>query len=229
MSKFSQIKIENKTKEDQVYEILREAILDCDLEPGEKLVIDQLSQEMNISTIPIRAAIQRLGVEGLVEIKPHSPAKVAEISLEMVKETFTLLAALEQVAFEVVAEQAAPEKIQFLESMVEEMSEAIAKDNLKVWAQLNISFHWHIAEFTEMPLLIEYTHRTFDQWRRLSNYYFKSVTSVRIHKAQEEHVKILKHIKDQEIDALIALAKQHNVAAFESYQSLIQEDLEKDQ
>lgn len=227
MSKFSQIKIEYKTKEDQVYDILRESILECDLKPGEKLVIDQLSQQLNISTIPIRAAIQRLGVEGLAEVKPHSPAKVAEISLEMVKETFALLAALEQVAFEVVAEQADPEKIQILESMVEEMGTAIAEDNLKAWAQKNISFHWQIAELTEMPLLIEYTHRTFDQWRRLSNYYFKSVTSVRIHKAQEEHVKILKHIKNQEIDALISLAKKHNQAAFESYQSLIQEELEK--
>ena len=221
MNQFSQTKIDSRTKEDQVYDILREAILECDLPPGEKLVIDQIAQQMNISTIPIRAAIQRLGMEGLVEIKPHAPAKIAEISLDMVRETFMLLAALEQVAFETLARQADPEKIRVLDALLEEMDTLAAKGNRKVWAQKNIEFHLQLAKLTDMPLLFDFTQRTFDQWRRLSNFYFRKVASTRMAQAQAEHSEILSHIKNQEIEELIALAKCHNQAAFESYDALI--------
>jgi DNA-binding GntR family transcriptional regulator len=215
-----------QTKEEYAYLTLRGAILDCELGPGEMLVIDRLSAEMEISTIPIRAAVQRLGMEGLVVIHPHAPARVAEISLSMIKETFTLLATLEQVAYEVVAENADPGQIDILESLTKEMDDAIAVDDPRLWAEKNIAFHRQIAEFSNMPLLIEFTHRTFDQWRRLSNFYFKNVTALRITQAQEEHRKIMDLIKKRRIEALTSLAKHHNQAAFESYQSLIQEQEE---
>lgn len=223
MNNFSQTKPQFKTKEDQVYEILRDAILTCDLKPGEKLVIDQLSQQLAISTIPIRAAIQRLGMEGLVDIRPHKPARIAVISLSMVKETFALLAALEQVAFETFAEHATPEQVVFLDNLVQEMDVALQEEDLKRWVQQNIAFHRHIAEFTDMRLLVEFTHRVFDQWQRVSSFYFKSVPGTRIHQAQEEHRQILEHIKNRNVSDLIALAKHHNQAAFESYQALLQE------
>lgn len=218
------MKIENRTKEDQVYDILRESIIECELPPGEKLVIDQISQQMNISTIPIRAAIQRLGMEGLVEIRPHAPARIAEISIEMIRETFMLLSALEQVAFETLAREADPDKINLLESLVEEMSHLAAKGSRKVWAQKNIEFHLQLAKLTEMPLLFDYTNRTFDQWRRLSNFYFRKLAGTRISQAQAEHVKLISHIKKHEVEEAINLARQHNQAAFESYDALIQQE-----
>jgi len=210
-----------KTKEEKIYELLREAILDCDLKPGKKVVIDQLSQKMGVSTIPIRAAIQRLGMEGLVEIRPHAPARIADISVSIIREIFSLLAALEQVAYEVVAEEADPKQINILKGLVREMDQAIKENDLHLWTQKNISFHWQIAEFSNMPLLIEFTHRTFDQWRRVSNFYFRNITAMRITQAQAEHWQILELIENQKFEALTSLAKHHNQAAFENYQSLI--------
>ena len=49
-----------QTKEEYAYQVLRQAILQCELAPDEKLIIDRLSVEMGLSQIPIRAAIQRL-------------------------------------------------------------------------------------------------------------------------------------------------------------------------
>ena len=210
-----------KTKEEQIYELLREAILDCDLKPGEKVVIDQLSQKMGVSTIPIRAAIQRLGMEGLVEIRPHAPARIADISVSIIREIFSLLAALEQVAYEVVAEEAAPKQINILKGLVREMDQANKENDLHLWTQKSISFHWQIAEFSNMPLLIEFTHRTFDQWRRVSNFYFRNITAMRITQAQAEHWQILELIGNHKFEALTSLAKHDNQAAFENYQSLI--------
>ena len=77
-----------QTKEELAYINLRNAILSCELPPGEKLVIDRLSEELGISQIPIRAAIQRLQTEGLVLIHPHSSPVVTTLSPDKVNEVF---------------------------------------------------------------------------------------------------------------------------------------------
>ena len=93
-----------QTKEQYVYIALRQAILHCELAPGEKLIIDRLSAEMGISQIPIRAAIQRLQSEGLVIINPHASAMVAPLPPEKIDEVFTLLENLERAAFKFAAQ-----------------------------------------------------------------------------------------------------------------------------
>lgn len=62
---------------DQVYEILRERIFDRLLAPDEKLNIEALSRELQVSATPVREALGRLSAEGLVKIAPYVGAKVA--------------------------------------------------------------------------------------------------------------------------------------------------------
>ena len=77
-----------RTKEEYVYDTLRAAIMRCELKPGKKLVMDNLSVELDVSPIPIRGALQRLQAEGLVEIIPHTGAVVSAISPDTVNEIF---------------------------------------------------------------------------------------------------------------------------------------------
>jgi len=221
MEKLSQNKPLYQTKEDFAYDILREAILNCEIEPGEKLVIDQLSEELEISTIPIRAAIQRMGMEGLVIIKPHSPAQVSPITIYMIQETFALLASLELIAYEQIAQEANTHTIKKLEELVNSMDETLAGEDRRSWARININFHRAIAEASHMPLLIEFTNRTLDQWRRLSQHYFKEVASIRIQTAQQEHRDIITFIKAKNVAELKILAQTHNLKAASAYQQLI--------
>ncbi len=210
------------TKEEYAFELLRTAILDGELKPGEKLVIDRLSANLGISTIPIRSALQRMDMEGLVEARPHSPARVASISLDMVAETFALLAALEEVAFANAAVQLTAEGLLKIRTLVEAMGEIVVSGEVGNWTDLNIAFHREIAEQTGMPLLIEFTNRALDQWRRLSHCYFEEVAADRIRQAQREHVEILHLLETKQIDALSALARRHNQGAFQAYQQLMQ-------
>ncbi|MBN2502392.1 MAG: GntR family transcriptional regulator [Anaerolineales bacterium] len=210
------------TKEEYAFELLRTAILDGELKPGEKLVIDRLSDDLGISTIPIRSALQRLDMEGLVEITPHSPARVAPISLDMVAETFALLAALEEVAFVNAALKLTDEGLQPIRDLVEEMGRVAVSGETGNWMDLNIAFHRKIAEQTGMQLLIEFTNRALDQWRRLSHCYFEEVAAERIRQAQREHVEILHLVETKQVNALSALARQHNQGAFQAYQQLMQ-------
>ena len=54
------------TKQQQLYEALRERILSGAYGPGFRVVIDQIAAEFAVSALPVREAIRRLEAEGLI-------------------------------------------------------------------------------------------------------------------------------------------------------------------
>ncbi|MBN2827574.1 MAG: GntR family transcriptional regulator [Tissierellales bacterium] len=67
---------------DQVYHLLKENILSFNMKPGDKINIDELSTNLELSNTPIREAIKRLQQDGLVEQKLNSGFYVKKISKE---------------------------------------------------------------------------------------------------------------------------------------------------
>ena len=65
---------------DVVFKTLRQAILKGELEPGERLMEIQLAERLGVSRTPIREAIRKLELEGLVLMIPRKGAEVAEIT-----------------------------------------------------------------------------------------------------------------------------------------------------
>jgi DNA-binding GntR family transcriptional regulator len=213
----------HRTKEEYAYDTLRAAIMHCELKPGEKLVIDTLSLKLNISSIPIRPALQRLQAEGLVEIIPHTGAIVSPISPDLNTEIFTLLEMLESVALRVASEKATPADIAHLRRFVSAMDEAVQRGDTEQWSILNSEFHKAITQITQMKMLIEFTGRVFDSWNRLQRCYLKSIGSVRMPQAQAEHQQMLELLERRDTEALLALVAQHNRQAKAAYEGLLQQ------
>jgi DNA-binding GntR family transcriptional regulator len=65
-----------------VFETIREAIISGHLRPGERLMEVQLAQEMGVSRTPVREAIRKLELEGLLIMLPRKGTYVAELSLK---------------------------------------------------------------------------------------------------------------------------------------------------
>ena len=210
-----------QTKEDFVYQTLRAAILHCELPPGEKLVVDRLSTRLGTSTIPIRTALQRLQAEGLVEIVPHTGAVVSGISTGLVTEVFSMLEALESVAFSQAAKIVKAEDLAGLQSILEQMDQALKKRDANLWSDLNSRYHRAVAEITGMKLLIEFTHRTLDDWDRLRRYFFTEDPSGRLPLAQADHRKMLELLRKGDEPALMAVVLRHNRAARDAYCRLL--------
>lgn len=210
------------TKEAYVYQVLRSAILNCELRPRQKLVIDHLSQELAVSPIPIRGALQRLQAEGLVDIRPHAGAAVAPLHLEHIGEIFTLLTALEQTAVRLAAPQMDEEKLGPLTALVEEMETAANQSDPQRWSALNADFHLALAQLSGMPLLVEFTRRTLENWLRLSRCTFSQVGILRLRQAQAEHRQMVALLARGDTVGLVELVDRHNQSAHEAYQDLAQ-------
>jgi DNA-binding GntR family transcriptional regulator len=211
----------HRTKQEFAYQTLRDAIMRCELRPGERLVIDDLARRLQVSTIPVREAIQMLQSEGLVVSVPHTGATVAPLSPESVQDVFAVLEGLEVVASRLVAERADPRELESLASLVADMDREVAAKRYAQWAALNTRFHLTISILAGLPMLREMTERVLARWDRVRRYFFSGVLVHRVKRAQQEHRTILAAMRDRHLPTLEAAVRQHNRRALESYMNFL--------
>jgi DNA-binding GntR family transcriptional regulator len=205
------------TKQQYAYASLRDAILRCELEPGERLIIDDLATWLDTSIIPVREAIRLLESEGLVVNIAHVGATVAPISRSSVVETFTVLEGLESVSTRSAAQRADVAGLATLRSLVDAMDGALAEGRHDEWAALNTRFHLAIAALAGMPMLQQMLRRALDHWERVRRYFFNGVLSHRTGLAQREHRDMLAQIEARDFAALERTVRQHAQGALAAY------------
>ncbi len=206
-----------RTKQEFVYETLRDAIMRCELGPGQRLVIDELARRLEVSAIPVREALQVLQSEGLVANVPHVGATVSLISRESIAEVFSIMEGLEVVATRSAAERMTEADAEILGEITSAMDGALASGRNEDWADLNSRFHSTISRLSAMPLLHEMTERVLARWDRVRRYYLKGVLVDRLEQAQEEHRAMLRTMKARDFEGLEKVVKQHNQGALTAY------------
>jgi DNA-binding GntR family transcriptional regulator len=214
----------HQTKQEFVCQTLRRAILTCELQPGERLVIDDLATRLGVSTIPVREALQILQSEGLVASVPHVGAAVAPVSRKSIVDVFTVLEGLELMATRLVALEAAPAALETLTRLVAVMNDASQAGRFEEWADLNTRFHHAISASTGLPLLGEMTDRVLGLWDRVRRYYFNGVLRHRVTDAQREHRDIMAAIVARDFPSLEALVRTHNRGALAAYLAHLEND-----
>lgn len=70
-----------KSKADEAYNIIKEKIVNLQLQPSADISEEKLIQELNISRTPIREALQKLAKDGFVIVYPRKGTIVADITL----------------------------------------------------------------------------------------------------------------------------------------------------
>src|ERR1041385_2526273 len=90
--------IQARTLTHQVYQNLKHRIMNRQLQPGARLVVDRVAQELSVSMTPVREAFRLLEQEGLLKNVPHCGAVVIELSRKDVENMFAIRRALEGLA-----------------------------------------------------------------------------------------------------------------------------------
>ncbi len=206
-----------RTKQEFVYRTLRDEIMSCALEPGQRLVIDDLARRLEVGAIPVREALQLLQSEGLVQNIPHVGATVSPISRESIDEVFTVMEGLEIVATRGASRLMTQKDAEELGQIVAAMDEALASNRHEEWADLNTSFHLSISRLSAMPMLHEMTERVLARWDRVRRYYFNGVLVHRIEQAQGEHRELYAAMKERSSEAMEETVKKHNRGALIAY------------
>ncbi len=132
-----------------VYQRLKGMILNNELAPGYTALEQELGERLGVSRTPVRAAMQRLQDEGLVETRPRHGMRVKPMSPEDVREVHELTCCLEVMAAEKLASRGlkagSPEIVE-LQQATDDMEACLERDDLDGWAAADRRFHRAILE-----------------------------------------------------------------------------------
>lgn len=110
-----------KTLRESIVDIIRKRIINRELQPGQKIVEQELAKEFKTSRAPIREALRELENEGLVEYVRNAGCSVKEITFEESFEIYLMRANYEIMAVRLLGGKIPEETLQEMEEILERM------------------------------------------------------------------------------------------------------------
>lgn len=145
----------NKTKSDAAYERLREAVITFEIESGEPLDEASLMERFDVGRTPLREALKRLAVEGLLIAPTHSTPYVRPVSIEDLQSLYETRLLLEVRVCAKAAERITDAELKHLEDLVAGIQRAIDNNDVYGDVELDFSFHTAVANATKNRFLAE--------------------------------------------------------------------------
>ena len=165
--KLTPITLENyKPLREIVFETLRGAIIDGTLKPGERLMEVQLAEDMGVSRTPVREAIRKLELEGLVLMIPRKGAYVSGISSKDIADVFEVRAALESLAAGLAAERITEQELEDLNRFMVEVTINAEIGDLEKVIKSDTDFHDQIYRASRNSRLVQIINNLRDRIQR---------------------------------------------------------------
>src|ERR1700676_893255 len=125
---------------DHVQESLREAIISGRFRSGDKLNDRLLAAELGVSTTPVKEALQRLEIDGLVRIEPRRGV-YARFNAQQAEQMMLARSALEGMIAREAARRASDDALAGLDHHIAEMADATQAAAIERLIVLNERFH----------------------------------------------------------------------------------------
>ncbi len=196
-----------KPLRDLVFENIRSAIIEGTLKPGERLMEIQLAEQLGVSRTPVREAIRKLELEGLVIMLPRKGAYVANISKKELIDILEVRIGLEGIGSYYAAERISPDMVDKLEKISQELKEYVCLNDVENMLRKDEEFHNCIFEASGNTRLISMMNSIWETVYRFRLKYMSDYASaVNI---VEEHNRLIEAIKKGKADLAESLAKEH--------------------
>jgi DNA-binding GntR family transcriptional regulator len=197
---------EPRTAGERVYRLLRDAILDGQLEPGKRLLIEGLAADLGTSTMPVREALRSLERVGFVEHTPHVGTRVSELSLTDLRDVYRARLVLEPLAVALAASSFSGRDASIAAQHLADYSEAVQlEDEFRGWAA-HSAFHFALYDASRsrwLVQLIEPLWETMERYRRV-----EEVRGCLAHREAEHH-RILAACIEQDASLAETLLHDH--------------------
>lgn len=184
---------------DVVFNTLRQAIIKGDLKPGERLLEIQLADKLGVSRTPVREAIRKLELEGLVTMVPRRGTTVLGITKKHLKDVLEIRSALEELALELACRRITPEQYEELVRLETLLEEKQDSDNAFELSDIDEKFHEQIYQATNNPRLIQLLANLREQMYRYRLEYMKAKD--KRPRLIQEHQQIIKALKNKDSKA----------------------------
>ena len=192
---------------DVVFNTLRKAILRGELKPGERLMEIQLANKLGVSRTPIREAIRKLELEGLVLMIPRKGAEVAQITEKNMQDVLEVRKALEELSVQLACERITPEQVEEMKMAAEYFRKVLKSGDVTKIAEADVKFHDIIFAATNNQRLITLLNNLREQMYRFRVEYLKQKECYP--QLLEEHDKLIALISGGEVEEACELMGCH--------------------
>ncbi len=192
---------------DVVFNTLRQAILKGELAPGERLMEIQLAERLGVSRTPIREAIRKLELEGLVLMIPRKGAEVAKISEKSLRDVLEVRRSLEELAIELACQRMTPDDVAELEIKQEEFRNAVLNGNAMEIAETDEAYHDVIYKGTLNERLVQMINNLREQMYRYRLEYIKDEDKRQVLLLEHDH--ILMAVKMKKVEDAKEAMREH--------------------
>ncbi len=193
-----------------VMDRLRKMITEGALPPGAHLNERALCELLGVSRTPLREALKMLAVERLIDLLPNRGARVVTLSASDIADAFELLSGLEALAGELACERITQAEIDEIHELHCAMDACHANGDLSGYFDCNQRIHDRINAAARNPALTQ-MYQSVNH--RLQALRFRSnLHTGKWERAIEEHVEMLRALRERDGAALSRLLRAHLMA-----------------
>lgn len=192
---------------DVVFNTLRKAILKGELKPGERLMEIALAERLGVSRTPVREAMRKLELEGLVVMIPRRGAQVANITEKDLNDVLEVRIALEQLCMEKACQCMTEDQIGQLWLAAKNFEHTMSDGNLVKLAEADVAFHEVIYQASDNRRLNQVLNNLREQIYRYRVEYLKDADTR--NQLVKEHEEIYYAIKARDAEKAREIAFAH--------------------
>lgn len=211
---------------ERVYSVVKERLLEGMYKAGERLQVDAIGAELEVSKQPVMESLRRLSAEGLVVITPQVDCRVAYHDVEEAHDFFHLLAAVEGAAAAMAAVRRSPRELMEAEAINGQIGalreESRADVRAHLYRMLNRSFHSAVHRMCQTPIVESVGSGMYDR----ADFFINAIASVSplgaaICERHAEHEEILAMLRAQDADGARQAADAHIINTIGRIESAI--------
>jgi len=193
--------LSKKTGAETVYETIREKILSGELVPGQQITETDMANLCGFSRTPVREAIRRLEMDGLLEVIPNRGTFLRTLSRESAAEAFETACALEGMSVWLLAEMIShgdldpeAESLKMIDGYILDMERDLKEGNIRDWVTKDNLYHKALIDLSGNSFIIRAWTQVFDQLNQVL--WLFTPTSVDKGESTQNHKDILKLIRE---------------------------------
>jgi len=209
------------TAQEVVAAALRQAIVDRDLRPGERVRQEEVARRLGVSVIPVREALRVLAGEGQVTYRPRQGYVVAELNLAELAEVYRLREILEAEAVRVAVPLLTDADVGAIGDAFAEVGQALGAGRVAEAIDANRRGHFTLFAVARMPILERHIRQLWDSTEAYRALYYGEAP--RRERVDREHQQILQALRRREGDRVLVLLDAHRSAALETLAGVLEQ------
>lgn len=187
---------------------LRSMILSGEFLAGQPLRQEEIARLLGVSRLPVREALNRLSIEGLVELKPRRGFFVTSLNAGEIEDIFDMRAMLEERAGQLATTRRTAADVQALDALVDALEDALTRPApFETWADLNLRFHTQLYQSCGRKHLRRQIDLLRDNVAPLIRVLAQQEGELR--RSQEEHRRMAELFRAGEAAAVGRLCREH--------------------